>query len=363
MINLNLEDLDFLKLASVESIESTLSVVRQKLELLRRTLRSVTNVDFSVDEALHHWKQILAHHRSLSERLERTPDFSIAVVDYFTHVHKVMESPMPVDQAVFVKLQRFATTDFLTCIYNRHFFHESLAKEIARASRSKSRLSLLFFDINNFKMLNDTWGHQKGDQVLRQVATIIKNSLRAHDIPCRYGGDEFICVLPDTPYFFALVIAERIRRSVTDAAQELIPEQNISLSYGISTYPLDSDKPEELIRICDVRLYESKVVNLERRQGLAVDRRDYPRIKTPGACGVFFKSHLEKWDVTVLDISPGGLSFQAPQSTECSGAYQMQLFLRPPFSTAWVTVEPCYLLKANGTEYRTGCRMTDINFV
>src|SRR5262249_40958958 len=207
------------KFATVGTIEPVLFSVRHKLELLRKTLRAITNVDFSAGEALHHWKQILVHHQYLAEHLERPLDFSIAVIDYFTHVHPVMKSPMPVDQSVLAKLQRYANTDSLTGIYNRHFFHESIAKELARASRHQSRLSLLFFDIDGFKALNDTYGHQKGDQVLRHVATIIKSSLRTHDIACRYGGDEFICILPDTHYYFAMVIAERIRRTVAESAQ------------------------------------------------------------------------------------------------------------------------------------------------
>src|SRR5262249_38899333 len=152
-----------------------------------------------------------------------------------------------------------------------------------------------------------------------------------------------ICILPDTHYYFAMVIAERIRRTVAESAQTLLPEQSqLSLAYGMATYPLDSDKSEELIRTCDVRLYEAKVAHRAQRKKAAVERRENPRIKTPGVCGVFFKTHLEKWDIHLLDIGPGGLSFLCPQSAE-SGIYQMQLFLPPPFSTAWVTVEPCYL--------------------
>lgn len=363
MIKVGLEDVEFIKFATMNTIEPLIIGVRQKLELLRKTLRSITNVDFSAAETLHHWKQIMAHHQFLTERLARTPDFSIAIIDYFTHVHPLMKAPMPIDQPVLLTLQQFANTDFLTCLYNRHFFQESLAKEIARAGRHQSRLSLLFFDINNFKMLNDTCGHATGDQVLRQVGAIIKNSLRTHDIPCRYGGDEFICILPDTHYFFALVIAERIRRSVAESAQDLLPDHNLSLAYGIATYPLDNEKAEELLRICDVRLYESKVLYMERRKSVAVERRDYPRIRTSGAAGIFFKNHLEKWDVTVLDIGPGGLAFSCPQSIGSGGVYQMQLFLPSPFSTAWVTVEPCSLQRLPDEGYRVGCRLTDINFV
>ncbi|MBI1746363.1 MAG: diguanylate cyclase [Acidobacteria bacterium] len=363
MINVGLEDVEFIKYATVSKIDPILSSVREKLDLLRKTLQAITNVDFSNEEALHHWKQIVVHHRSLTERLDRTPDFTIAIIDYFTHVHPIMTAPTTMDQTVLTKLQRFANTDFLTGIYNRHFFDESLNKELARSSRNKSRLSLLFFDINNFKALNDNHGHQKGDQMLRHIATMIKSSLRTHDIPCRYGGDEFICILPDTHYFFALVIAERIRRSVAESAATLVPAPDLSLSYGIATYPLDSDKPEDLIRVCDIRLYESKVEYIERRKGSLVERRDYPRIKTPGAGGILFKTNLEKRDVTMLDISPGGISFCCPQAIEAGSMFQMQLFLKPPFSTAWVTVEPCHLQRQTGGEYRIGGRLADINFV
>jgi two-component system cell cycle response regulator len=158
------------------------------------------------------------------------------------------------------KVKRIAVTDSLTGIYNHGFLQESLSKEFARAGRFNLSLSFLMLDIDYFKNLNDTYGHQRGDSVLRQAARIFKTHIRDYDIVGRYGGEEFSIILQQMKLEDGIKVAERIRRSVEeynfgDKEKPL----KATISIGISTYPnADIKSVKELIGKSDKALYKAK---------------------------------------------------------------------------------------------------------
>ena len=156
------------------------------------------------------------------------------------------------------KLKLLSNTDGLTGLYNHRYFIETLDYEIERAIRYKNKLSLAILDLDDFKKINDTYGHSKGDYVLAVVAKKIKESCRETDIVCRYGGDEIIVIFPETAYEKALEVSERISNKVTKIkfSQEQI---KITLSYGVSE--LDPDNPDMFMKKADERLYKSKKEN------------------------------------------------------------------------------------------------------
>ena len=123
--------------------------------------------------------------------------------------HIPPESTLPFWLA-FLSLNEQATRDWLTGLYNRRYFEETLADHIESASRYERELSLVLFDIDGFKQINDTLGHAAGDEVLRQFAELLKKSARKADIVCRQGGDEFALILPETSRANARIFAERI---------------------------------------------------------------------------------------------------------------------------------------------------------
>lgn len=151
-------------------------------------------------------------------------------------------------------LSRLAITDSLTGLYNSRHFHEQIKKEMSRLKRSPDRkLSVIMIDIDHFKILNDTQGHLMGDQVLRSLGQIIRMCLRNDvDLPFRYGGDEFIILLPDTDKNQACVAAERIQKQFSSVAVG-----ETSLSIGIAE-ALSSESEESLVRRTDDALYLSK---------------------------------------------------------------------------------------------------------
>lgn len=153
------------------------------------------------------------------------------------------------------KLKLLSNTDGLTGLYNHRYFIETLDYEIERALRYKNKLSLAILDFDDFKKVNDTYGHSKGDYVLAVVAKRIKESCRDTDIVCRYGGDEIIIIFPETTYEKALEVSERISNNVAKIkfSQEQI---KITLSYGVSE--LDPENPELFMKKADERLYKAK---------------------------------------------------------------------------------------------------------
>ena len=169
-----------------------------------------------------------------------------------------------VNQAAIVldntKLFKLAITDGLTGLYLVRHFKNKLANEEKRAKRYNKIFSILFFDIDHFKKFNDTYGHHIGDEVLKQVAAIFKNSLRdGIDIAARYGGEEMIALLPETDIKGAYIVAERLRNAVADHEfTGYKTSLHVTISIGISEFPSSDTDSLELIRKADTALYQSK---------------------------------------------------------------------------------------------------------
>ncbi|KAF1083457.1 MAG: hypothetical protein GQF41_0235 [Candidatus Rifleibacterium amylolyticum] len=158
------------------------------------------------------------------------------------------------------KLFKLAITDGLTDLFLVRHFKNKLHEEIKRARRYHKIFSIIFFDIDHFKKFNDTYGHQIGDEVLKQVAVLFKQSLREDiDMPARYGGEEMIALLPETDAQGALVVAERLRQSIENHGFTGSEEPlHVTVSLGIAEFPQHGMEALELIRKADTALYECK---------------------------------------------------------------------------------------------------------
>ena len=175
------------------------------------------------------------------------------------------------------RVQRMAATDGLTGVANRRTFEETLGKEIARAGRRGDDLSLLMLDIDHFKRLNDTHGHQTGDAVLRRVARTLGESCREFDTAARYGGEEFAVVLPGTTPEQAAVIAERLRAALAGDATE----PRVTVSIGAASFPTAATGPDELIAAADKALYASKHRGRDRVTSWRGDLDALPTVHEP----------------------------------------------------------------------------------
>lgn len=154
------------------------------------------------------------------------------------------------------ELRRLSKTDGLTGLFNRRHLDESLQAELDRARRYQLNLSVLMFDIDHFKRFNDTYGHDQGDRVLKAVATMLRSTLRHQDVPCRYGGEEFVAILPSTQLAGAGALAERLRHEVEEM---VIDGLKVTISIGVAEYPaLDTVEQHVLIEAADAAMYEAK---------------------------------------------------------------------------------------------------------
>jgi diguanylate cyclase (GGDEF)-like protein len=158
------------------------------------------------------------------------------------------------------RLVVLSDTDSLTHLYNRRFLMEELKRKILQAKQNTQCLSLIILDIDDFKKINDTFGHQNGDLVIITVADVSRKKMRGHDIVARYGGEEFVIILPETPLSDAVLIAERLRESVqTKCFPPPMEVLTVTLSLGVATFPSALvDSSEALIRQADEALYLAK---------------------------------------------------------------------------------------------------------
>ncbi len=163
-----------------------------------------------------------------------------AVIGFFMNIDKIINDSL---------------TDALTGLYNRRYFNDNLKAELKRCDRYGTSLSLILFDVDHFKKYNDTFGHTKGDKILSQIGTIIKQCLRQTDSGCRYGGEEFAVILPQSNIDSATLVAERIRKSVKTDTADL--NNGVTISAGISQYQIKQNLTE-FISASDTALYKAK---------------------------------------------------------------------------------------------------------
>ena len=171
------------------------------------------------------------------------------------------EAAMALENArLYEEARKLADRDPLTGFYNHRFLHERLGEEVVRTQRARRSMSVLMLDLDDFKLVNDTFGHLFGDRVLTWTAELIRSTLRASDIPARYGGDEFAIILPETDGDEARSAAERILEAFRE--QAFVGEQRgpvpIGASIGVATFPVDGRTATELIVAADQALYRVK---------------------------------------------------------------------------------------------------------
>jgi diguanylate cyclase (GGDEF)-like protein len=160
------------------------------------------------------------------------------------------------------ELKTLSVTDGLTGLFNRRYFDERLSEELHRGARYNSFFSLAILDIDDFKLFNDTEGHLAGDEVLKAIRHIARESLRSIDVIARYGGEEFAVIMPETEREEAFMVAERTRKNIREVMSgrwENFPPGNITVSIGISSFPSDGKDAATLIRRADKALYKAKV--------------------------------------------------------------------------------------------------------
>ena len=173
------------------------------------------------------------------------------------------------------KLREQAMHDQLTGLYNRHYVEEWFGLELRRAQRHGRPIAAIMLDVDHFKGFNDTFGHQAGDLVLRELAGVLRRFARKSDIACRYGGEEFLVLLPECPFDVALRKAEQLRE---EAAKLKLEDNNralgsVTVSIGVAAFPDHAQEAEALLRCADEALYRAKEAGRDRVVAYAADQR------------------------------------------------------------------------------------------
>lgn len=158
--------------------------------------------------------------------------------------------------AIILENLKLANTDSLTGLYNKRYLQETLLKEIKRAKRYKNNLAVVFIDLDRFKKVNDTGGHLVGDDVLQKVADKLQGVVRESDILTRFGGDEFVIILPCADYDDGIRFFARIQKALDEYV--VFQDQSISVSGGVAQYPIDGERPQELLAVASKRMYKNK---------------------------------------------------------------------------------------------------------
>lgn len=186
----------------------------------------------------------------LTKPLESLSDFELTVNRALEHRRLILEN-----QRLFAEVQRLAITDALTGLYNRRRLDEALSAEFERARRYKRPLSMIMLDMDSLKKINDTYGHPAGDAALKVVANAIRNHIRRVDLPARFGGDEFVILLPEVEHGVAMRIAERIRTQLRPKGST---DDMFTISGGVAQLQAEHASAEDLLRTADQALYRAK---------------------------------------------------------------------------------------------------------
>lgn len=253
--SISLED-PFFKKFHKKMIAINLREADKKL-LNEKWLKLIENGISLIAPIIHkrHIKGIIALGQKMNQELFTQSEKEI--FSLLTHFISVAFS----NSILYQKMEISSITDGLTGLYNFRFFKKRLYDEMLRAKRYKHSLSLILFDVDNFKNYNDTLGHPAGDRALKKIAELVKSSVRKSDIAVRYGGEEFCIILPEEDIQAARMFGERFRKKIEDYQffkEEVQPGGKLTISLGEATYPEDAESMQDLIEKTDAALYKAK---------------------------------------------------------------------------------------------------------
>jgi len=271
------------------------------------------SLDLSPQIAEEYWYDVLLHRQSMATKLGRKIDLIPCLYDYLATSPHSLTNPRLIEEKAYSQVIMETTHDGLTAIYNRHYFDEALEQAVFSAKRYGNDVSLLFLDIDDFKDINDTYGHRYGDTILQQVAGIIESEKRESDIAARYGGEEFVLLMPHTESIHAFILAERVRVSIEKNVIGIEDKPvEVTISGGLAAFPQNSDTSSQLVHHADSALYLAKgagkniicLYKEEKRRYLRVKYKEPVKIKELG-----FKSS-PTFAGTSKDICIGGILFE-----------------------------------------------------
>jgi diguanylate cyclase (GGDEF)-like protein len=323
----------------------------ERADVLRRLLTEWTGVPHGPREAQDRWREVEKIAQKLKQTFGSPVSLQTALLHYFHSVAGLLKEPRIVSEKDLSVLRVNAITDPLTGLYNRRFLMDHLNREISRADRSDGIVSIAMLDLKGFKAVNDHFGHPMGDSVLVKTAAIIRELLRAVDAGCRWGGDEFVVVLPSTDVFSALTVAERIRAKIAERALPAGSSVRVGLHYGVASYPADGKTADFLLKVADLRLYQCR----EQASFAGEERRNHPRFPlTDTNVRLGSNGRARPLSAPLLDVSYGGLAFRTRRSEKWPPRGRGEI-LRLPLERRSVRIRALNSVPLPGGGIRVGC--------
>ncbi|MBM9546622.1 diguanylate cyclase [Leptospira sp. 201903074] len=218
-------------------------------------LKVLASVDIPENESELIWKEVVKNKIKLSECMNRQVGLRVALFDYFTNINPKFKNPKIIEMKLFADTEKLILVDELTRLYNRRHFETALVREFKQSTRYNQNLSLLIMDIDDFKKINDTYGHTTGDEILTKVAKQITSCLRMEDTACRIGGEEFAVIFPQTNEEQAMIASEKLLEACRTIQ---LSGKSVTLSGGIVSFPEKVKTCEDMYDLADRALYTAK---------------------------------------------------------------------------------------------------------
>ncbi|MCW7487590.1 diguanylate cyclase [Leptospira meyeri] len=218
-------------------------------------LKVLTSLEIPENESESIWSEIIQNQTKLNQCMGRQVGFRVALFDYFTNINPKIKNPKTIEMKLFADTEKLILVDELTRLYNRRHFETALIREFKQSTRYNQNLTLLIIDIDDFKKINDTYGHTTGDEILAKVAKQITSCLRMEDTACRIGGEEFAVIFPQTNEEQALIASEKLLEACRTIQ---LSGKSVTLSGGIVSYPEKVKTCEEMYDLADRALYTAK---------------------------------------------------------------------------------------------------------
>jgi diguanylate cyclase (GGDEF)-like protein len=218
-------------------------------------LYSITHQYFPPEVAEDLWTEVIRHKNGLSTALGRNVRIAVATLDYLSNITANFESATLVGEAHIEEIVGLSLRDGLTGLFNHTYFYQQIDFEVKRYVRYGALVSLVLIDIDDFKEVNDSYGHREGDRILTAMGRILMQTARDSDICCRYGGEEFAVILPLTYVHEAGLIANRLKKKLV---YHLPGDKTVTVSIGVASCGKGTETYQYLVEAADGALYQAK---------------------------------------------------------------------------------------------------------
>lgn len=273
----------------------------------------LAGIDIPQEETDEHWKKALEHRQEMMQLLGRNIDTTTALSDYLQTSTNFLNHPRLIEASFYENIFHETIHDKLTGLFNRPYFDEAYNQQISLAKRYHNDFAVLFLDIDNFKDINDTYGHLAGDEALRHIAEVIHTQKRDSDVAARYGGEEFVLLLTHTDNVSGYIFAERLRQAIENLKVYYHDQCiRLTISGGIASFPFNSADPEQLLQMADNAVYLSKGAGKNRISHFKKEKRRYLRVKIhqPILAKELDFNNSQAFAGTSKDICVGGILFE-----------------------------------------------------